>query len=192
MTHATLLLALALTSTSTLSDDQIIERVIAGRGELASLRDVQRAAVDALGVVSDDDASSWHSRARWRGVVPRVDVGAGTYDGLDVRTMLYGASAYSTTDLYKLGLDVRARWELGELVFNDMELRANRESLARSAAIHLARERATRLYFERVEVLMKQRHDPSPVLTLAAARLDGLLRAVTGGILDRERKDKGR
>jgi hypothetical protein len=180
------------TGTSTIPDHRFIEQVITGRGELPSLRDVQSAAVEALGVVSDENAASWPSRARWRGLVPRVEAQAGSYDGLDIRDALYGATAYTTTDLHKLMLDLRARWELGELVFNDMELRANRETLARSAAIHLARERATKIYFERLEVLLKQRHEESASLALAAARLDGLLRAVTGGLLDRERKELDR
>jgi hypothetical protein len=178
-----------LASTSTLSAERFIANAIAGRGALPSLEDVQRAAIDALGVVDDADARAWPSRARWRGLVPRFDAEVGSNEGLDVRDTAYGASGAITTAGYKLLVDLRARWELGELVFNDMELRANRETLARAAAIHLALERVTKLYFERLEILLKQRDDTSPALALSAARLDGLIRAATAGRLDRDRKE---
>jgi hypothetical protein len=183
---------LLIASTSTATMERLINDAIAGRGVLPSLADVQRATVEALSVVDESDARSWPSRARWRGLVPRFDAAVGTNRGLDVRSSIYGASAFTTTEGYQLGIDLRARWELGELVFHDMELRANRETLARAAAVHLALERVTKLYFERIEVLLKQHEEPSPALVLAAARLDGLIRAATAGRLDRDRKEKGR
>jgi hypothetical protein len=179
------MLLLASTVTSSVSVERFLDQTIAGRGALPSLADVQRAAVETLGVTSDSDARSWASRARWKGVVPRVDALVGNTDTIGIRDSWSRVVAHATTEGQRLGVDVRARWELGELVFNDLELRANRETLSRAAAIQLARDRATRIYFDRVEVLLQQRQEPTPALALTAARLDGLLRAVTGGKLDR-------
>ena len=62
--------------------------------------------------------------------------------------------------------------------------------LARAAAVRLARERVTQLYFQRVEVLVRMRLEPNLELVLEAARLDGLLDALTGGRLRaRERSE---
>jgi hypothetical protein len=69
-------------------------------------------------------------------------------------------------------------------------LKASRERLARSAAIRLARERATRIYFQRVANLLEVRARPNAAALLEAARLDGLLQAVTGGRLVGPREKK--
>lgn len=186
------LLTTLFAATSSAAEQRLIDELVAGKGPLPSLAEVQRAAVDALALTPDSDASGWPSRARWRGLVPRVDLSAGTDDGLDVRSSASTPTDPVTTQGHKLGLDLKARWELGELVFSDMELRANREALARAAAAQLAREHVTKLYFERLEIWLKQRTDGTPALALAAARLDGLIRAATAGRLDRPRKEKQR
>jgi hypothetical protein len=177
---AVVCLALVVRS-ATVADAAVIDALVAGCGELPSLEAVQNAAVEALAIADEATASGWASRARWRGIAPSFDIAVGSDADIDVRDSWQGALERTTSSGRKLGLEIGARWELGELIFSDAELRASREMLARSAAVQLARERATKLYFERIEVYLLSRERPSRELSLALARLDGLLRAITGG-----------
>ena len=157
-----------------------IREAVDGRDVLPALASVQAAAVAALGLTDDETAASWASRARWRAILPRLDARFGTSQNVDVR-----AGADIDRDYIKdgrgLGADVSARWALGDLVFSDLEMRINRERLARSAAARLARERVTQIWFDRLEVLIRRRMSAAPELAVEAARLDGLLSALTGG-----------
>jgi hypothetical protein len=159
-----------------------LDAVIEGRGELPSLADVQWAAVAQMTIPSDDETRGWAGRARLRGLVPELQLGVGTNSALSARDNL----SASPTEIDTIGEGVtahaQAKWTLGDLVFADVELRANREALARAAAIRLVKDRVTRIYFERVEVLARQRRAPSTELAIRAAQLDGLLRAYTGGL----------
>lgn len=168
--------------------EQLIDALVAGQAELPSLREVQEGAVEALGLASLEEAESWPSRARWRGVVPRVAASVGSDTDLDIRGSWTSPDHLTTTRGRQLGFDVAVRFELGELVFSDQELRASREAIARAAAVQLARDRATQIYFERLELALSMRDAPSPSLVLAVARLDGMLDAITGGRLSRHRK----
>lgn len=169
-------------TTSSISEDWV-ERVVRGEDALPSLADAQRLAEESLGVPAAEDARGWAGRARWSGVVPALDVSVGTDSDLDVRDSFSQQVARVTTAGRAFGFRVGARWDLGEVIFHDAELRANREALARAAAAALVRERVTELYFERLEVLAAQRVRNELALDLKAARLDGLLRAMTDGRL---------
>lgn len=183
-----LLCAAFAAATATAADAMLIDAYVAGCAELPSLDAVQAAAVETLAVAGEETALGWASRARWRGLAPQVDVAVGSDADVGVRDTWQGALERTTTTGQAFAIEVGARWQLGELVFSDAELRANRESLARSASVQLARERVTKLYFERIEVALLSRDKKSRELSLALARLDGLLRAATGGKLEIPRK----
>lgn len=178
----------ALVGTSSDAGARLLDALVEGRAELPSLVDVQRAAEEALELTPSAEAEGWARRARLRGLVPDVEAGLGRDADLDVRGSSDDGSFKTTTEGRQLGVDVSVRFELGELVFSDLELRASRERLARAASVHLARDRATQLYFDRVEVALRLRDAPSTELLLSAARLDGLLDALTGGRLRWPRK----
>ena len=156
-----------------------IDDTVAGRDELPALEEVQAAAVRALGLGTAARAEDWDASARWRAVLPQLQVRFGSQRDLLVRDSLAGTDWARTGQ--GLGLDISARWGLGDLLLSDLEMRVHRERLARSAAERLARERATQVYFQRVEVLVQMRQAPAHELVLEAARLDGLLRALTAG-----------
>ncbi|MCK6546846.1 hypothetical protein L6R52_13440 [Myxococcota bacterium] len=176
------LLLVTSVSTSTDAASRLIDALVDGRAELPALADVQRAAEDALELTPSTEAEAWARRARLRGLVPDLEAGLGRDADLDVRAS--GESTFkTTTEGRQLAVDVGVRFELGELVFSDLELRASRERLARAASIQLARDRVTQLYFDRVELALRLRDAPTPELLLVAARLEGLLDALTGGRL---------
>lgn len=177
-----LLIILAGTSTATV--DRLIQRAVAGEEGFPSLAEAQEAAVRALELTPSDEVEDWAFRSRWRGLVPRLDARLGT--DTDHSFKDGGTSVWTTSEAQKLGVDVGARFELGELVFNDMELRANRERIARAARIALVRDRVTKVYFERLRVWLLLREEPTVDLVVRAAELDGMLRAITGGLLDDE------
>lgn len=166
--------------------EQWIRNAVAGRDALPALATVQAAAVAALGLTDDAAASSWALRARWRALLPRLDVRFGTSQSVDVRDGADVADDW-TKDGRGLGADVGARWAIGDLVFSDLEMRINRERIARAAAVRLARERVTQVWFQRLEVLIRQRTSQDADLALEAARLDGLLDALTAGRLRKRR-----
>lgn len=171
--------------TSTTTVQAWIDRAVAGQDVLPSLRSVQAAAEAALELGPSARLGAWGGDARWRALLPRLDVRFGTQRDLAIRDDLGGGTAWARTG-EGVGIDVAARWQLDGLLMDDAELRVNRERLARAAAVASARERATKVYFERVEVLVRQRIAPSAELLVQAARLDGLIRALTGGRLEDE------
>ncbi len=162
-----------------------LTRVIAGEGELPSLLAVQRAAVAALGPWAVEPEMDFFRRARMSGIVPRLDARVGTDADQDVRDVELGRLSRTRTEGRAFGFEIAARWNLADLVFHNAELRALRVEMARSAAVHLARDRATKLYFRRLSILLRMKNKATDALRLEAARLDGLLRSVTGGRLER-------
>jgi hypothetical protein len=172
-----------LAATSTAAEAALVARVLAGAGPLPPLAAVQEAAVAALALTPFDEVEGWARRARLGALLPRLDVRVGTDVALDVRSTPSG-SGWTTSGLGR-GLDLAASWSLSELAFSDRELRAHRERVARAAIERLARERATRLYFRRLEILLEAAREPTVELLVEGAQLDGLLRAVTAGRLER-------
>lgn len=154
-----------------------IAAYVAGQRGLPSLDQVQAAARAAAWAATDEP--EW-SRARWRGLVPRLDVSVGTDADLDVRDTI---ETRTTVEGRALGLRVAARFELGDLVFSDAELRAARLRSARGDAADARVLRATELYFDRVAVALALRGEPSVALALRAGLLDGQLTALTGGLV---------
>jgi len=167
-----------LVATSTISDREL-DDLIAGRGALPALAAVHQAALEEWSSPEVD----WATRARLRGLVPRIDLSAGTDADVDVRDTL---DARTTNEGHALGLRVTARFELGDLIFADSELRASRDVAAREAVMRALLEHVTDLYFERLELLVASRIAPSAPLNLRARNIDGMLRALTGGRLDRK------
>lgn len=166
------MIAAALLLTVTATSSGWVQEIVEGQGPLPPLEQVQRMAVQAL----DAGGAGWARRARLRGLVPRLDVAVGTDADLDVRDSVTTSRSRTTTEGRAFGFEISARWDFGDLVFSDLELRANREALARSAARRLVRDRVTQLYFQRLELLL----EPASIARdVKAARLDGLIRAYT-------------
>ncbi len=156
-----------------------IDGIVAGADILPALAKVQSDAEAALQLPSAEQVKDWTSRARLRGLLPQLDVRFGSQRDLLIRDTAEGLDWARSGQ--GLGLNIAARWGLGALLLSDVEVRMHTERLRRSAALRLARTRVTELYFERVEVLLALRQETTPALLLDAARLDGLLAALTAG-----------
>lgn len=163
------------TSTCSLVD---LESIIEGRDSLPSLASVQAAARAAWARHGHDP--SWAARARWRGLVPRIDIAVGTDADFDVRDSI---DTRTTVEGRALGVRVSARFELGDLVFAESEVRASRERAARAAELRTILRDLTELYFRRVELLLAIRLAPTAPLLLEAKSIDGLIDALTDGQL---------
>ncbi len=174
--------SLSLLVDSSTCTDAELEAIVAGERELPALAEVQAVARAAWSAHRGDPG--WLARARWRGLVPRIDVSVGTDNDLDVRDTI---EARTTVEGRALGLRVGARFELGDLVFSETELRASRDLAAREDELRALLVEVTTLYFQRVEVLLAVRAEPTPALRLRAHALDGLLRALTDGRLEPRR-----
>lgn len=157
-----------------------IDAVVAGRGPLPALAEVQAAAKANATIYSDAEVAGWSSRARLRGLLPGVDVAMGT--DLDYGLRDAGSTELTTTLGRGFTARLGARWSLGELIFSDTEMRAHRESTHRRAQIDLVVDRVTDLYFERLTVLVASCVRDSTALAIVARRLDGAIAALTGGL----------
>ncbi len=174
---------LASSSTSAATVERWVEALVAGHDELPSLVAVQAAAEAQLGLATEKEAEAWSRSARLRAWIPRLDFRAGTDRTFDVRLADVGVTDWSRAG-QGFVLSARASWNLADVWFDEAELGAERVRIARADAVRAARERVTKLYFERVELLIRHRLAPSLALLLEAKRIDGLIRALTGERLD--------
>jgi len=174
-----LALALATPQTSTQAMAAQLDALIQGQAALPSLAEVQSQAEAAMGLGTDAEMQQWASRARYRGLLPQLDLRFGSQRDVLVRDTIEGLDWARNGQ--GLGINVAAKWGLGALLFADQEPRIQQERLRRSAALRLARERVTELYFERIEVELRIREAASAEDLLLAAQLDGQLMALTGG-----------
>jgi hypothetical protein len=149
--------------------------------DFPSLEQVQAWAADAAGRGPPDSALA---RARWRAALPHLTVRFGSDVDLDIRS----ANTRTVVEGQALTFDAWARWRLPDLVFHPDELRVLREARSGQAVRTAARVRVTELYFERLRVRQARRRRDDASLRLEAARLDGLLDAVTAGAYRRWRR----
>jgi len=117
------------------------------------IEEVQRAAASRA-AAPPAEAASWRSRARWAHWLPRLALW-GRHDDRSQHTMGYTSTA--EVDYLRLApndeIGIRLSWDLPEIAFSEMELRAE-EAAARAARRRAeAAERATKLYFRRRELI---------------------------------------
>ncbi|MFO0726930.1 MAG: hypothetical protein U1E65_24315 [Myxococcota bacterium] len=176
--------ARALVDTATISGDWL-DAIILGEGEMLSLARVQEAAAAHASLYTDEEARAWPLRSRLRGLLPNLEASVGTDADVALRD---GSTSFITSEGRGFLARVSGRWSLGELLFSDAEMRAHRESAHRRAAIDVAVDRATELYFDRLEVLILGCSLEAPSLALRARRLDGAIAALTGGLRPENKK----
>ena len=150
-----------------------LDAIVRGERELPGLAEVHAAARAHWRSTAPE---VWTSRARWRGLVPRLDISVGTDVDTDVRDTL---EARTTMEGRAVGVRVSARFELGELIYAEPELRMSRERAAAEAGLRELLAEVTTLYFERVAVLIAQRARSTPAVELRARLLDGRISALT-------------
>jgi hypothetical protein len=161
-----------LVATSSCSPGEL-DAIVRGERELPGLAEVHAAARARW---RETVPEAWTARARWRGLVPRLDVSVGTDVDSDVRDTV---EARTTMEGRAIGVRVSARFELGELVYAEPELRMYRERAAAEAGLRELLAEVTTLYFERVAVLVAQRAHSNPAIELRARLLDGRISALT-------------
>ncbi len=155
-----------------------LDREVAGGGYLPSFDEVLAAVEAELDLVSRDPEDGWRQSVRNRAWIPDLDARVGTDRSIDVRDA-------TTTSWVRtgqgFGVQVRLRWSFADALFNDSVLKVDKSLRDRGSSRWQARDRVVKLYFDRIEVEMRHLAKPSPATAVAAARGDGLLRAVTGG-----------
>jgi hypothetical protein len=152
-----------------------------------SVGDVVRA---ALASQKDDPEhlSSMARRARLRGLVPQVDLGARRGQGFDLRPTTASADVegvrLSTDD--DLVLQASLRFELGRLMFADEEVSIAREDRSARSDRDAALRQIVELYFKRKRLLLERdagRNDIDHEVRIAEA--EALLDAFTNGAFQR-------
>lgn len=156
---------------------RIIQNIVLGKGSLPSLASIQEAAARAVQAGSEDEAEDWAQKARLRALLPDLKAELGSDQDRFVR------AGYGNSDYIRTGRGLRAeislRFQLSGLLYSGEEIAVNRQRIARAAAIRLAVEAVTRVYFERLRVELELKLQSTPELWLKAAELDGLLAAMT-------------
>jgi hypothetical protein len=170
---------------SKLEPEQIRE-LLARYAQEPSAQQVVEAALRA----ADGDPerfASMLSRARWRGLLPNILLGARRGQGVDLRTTLADVDGDRFTSGDDLVLSATLRFELGRLLFADEEVSITREArAARSARLELARS-VIHWYFVRRRLQLERDalQRSSIARELRIAEIEALLDAFTNGAFGR-------
>src|ERR1700755_3382390 len=153
---------------------------------------VARAAVRASEREPDRFASMLR-RARWRGLVPSLALGARRGQGVDLRTTVTEDDGIRFTSGDDLVLSATLRFELGRLLFADEEVMIAREArAARAVRVELVRDVIHWYYLRRRLQLERDALGHTSVTReLKIAELEALLDAFTNGFLRRHIRHQG-
>ena len=161
-----------------------------------TVRSVQRRAA-AYAHANPDEVASWRGRARLSALLPEIRVGYDRdQDADDTRTFTSATSEPKQVvgNDQKEGFDVRASWDLNEMVFNRSEVQIRR------AVVNASRQRdsliseVTKIYFSRrraqVELLLAEDMSPKERVKqeLKVAELTAYLDGLTGGWFSKQIK----
>ena len=163
-------------------DPAEIARLLRRYASEPSAIDVARAAVNAA-ERDPDRFASMVRRARFRGLVPSISLGARRGQGVDLRTTVTEADAIRFTSGDDLVLSATLRFELGRLLFADEEITITREErAARAARLELARNVIHWYYLRRRLQLERDALGHTSVTReLKIHELEALLDAFTNG-----------
>jgi hypothetical protein len=144
---------------------------------------VARAAVKAAEGDPDRFASMLR-RARWRGLVPSLSLGARRGQGVDLRTTVTEDDSVRFTSGDDLVLSATLRFELGRLLFADEEVTIAREArMARVARLELIRDVVHWYYLRRRLQLERDALGHTSVTReLKIAEIEALLDVFTNGV----------
>jgi hypothetical protein len=147
---------------------------------------VARAAIRAAERDPDRFASMLR-RARWRGLVPTLSLGARRGQGVDLRTTVTADDSVRFTSGDDLVLSATLRFELGRLLFADEEVTIAREArAARAARLELIRD-VIHWYFlrRRLQLERDALGHTSVTRELKISEIEALLDAFTNGVFGR-------
>jgi len=129
---------------------------------------------------------SWRTRLGWSALLPRVSgrLGESRYAGENLGSTVEGQSQNS---YLAFRWEIRATWDLAQLVFDPRELRVAARAGQNAARRQQLLEHVVRLYFERCHLLLKEGTpgagpEQSLRQDLEVQRLTALLDGLTGGL----------
>jgi hypothetical protein len=163
-------------------DPAEIERLLARYAKEPSALDVARAALKAADSEPDRFASMLR-RARWRGLVPSLALGARRGQGVDLRSTVTEDESLRFTTGDDLVLSATLRFELGRLLFADEEVTIARETrAARAARLELIRDVIHWYYLRRRLQLERDALGHTSITReLKIAEIESLLDTFTNG-----------
>jgi len=170
---------------SSLSPDTIAALLQRYASEPTAIK-VVRAAIKASEREPDRFASMLR-RARWRGLVPTLSLGARRGQGVDLRTTVTEDDGVRFTSGDDLVLSATLRFELGRLLFADEEVTIAREArAARAIRLELVRDVIHWYYLRRRLQLERDALGHTSVTReLKIAEIEALLDAFTNGAFGR-------
>lgn len=169
--------------------DEALAALLARYATEPRVEDVVREALLARGGDDAQRLASMASRARLRGLIPNLELGARRGQGVDLRPSTSAADVegvkLSTDD--DLVLEATLRFELGRLLFTDEEVGIAREARATQGTRAELVRQIVELYFRRKRLLLERdlrgRTDIDHEVRIAEA--EALLDAFTNGAFQR-------
>jgi hypothetical protein len=168
------------------------------RSEEPTLRQLERAALRYAGM-DPAEAVHWKSRARWAPALPKVLVGYEQKSAVQVNNTIQDSisvtssgisigppdSSFHQDDDFNQGFEVRATWNLDELIFNKDSLAISAESRYRTIVQTQIIEELHQTYFERKKFLLREgerKPEEFPAIKrLQLEELEARLDSLTGG-----------
>ncbi len=159
-----------------------------------SLHQLEKAALTYAGI-DPQEVRSWKSHAKWAAALPKVLVGYDQKSSAEINNTIQDSISVSSAGVtvgppdssldqnndFNRGFEVRATWDLGELVFNRDNLSISSESRSRTIVRNQVLDELHQAWFERKRLLLNMSDSPSPTAKLKLEELEARLDSLTGG-----------
>lgn len=167
------------------------------QAEEISLARLEKAALVYAGL-DPQQLSHWRSKLKWSALLPRVGVGYDQKAATQINNTIQDSVSVSSSgvtvgppgttlhqdDNLNRGFEVKASWDLSELVFNRNSLAIAAESRYQTVVRSQIIEELHQSYFERKKLLFKP-ENLSALQKLRLEELEAKLNALTGGIFSK-------
>lgn len=165
--------------------------------EEPTLHQLERAALTYSGT-DPQEIRHWKSRARWAAALPKVMVGYDKKAYTQINNTIQDSVSVSSSgvtlgppetkldqnDNLNRGFEVKATWDLSELIFTNNSLAISSESRYRTMVRGQVLEELHQVYFERKKILLKEEgkkiEDMSQMTRLHLEELEAKLDSLTG------------
>lgn len=164
-------------------------------GAEPTLPQLERATLRYAGMETEE-VVKWKSRARWAAAMPKVMVGFEQRNLIQVNNTIQDSisvssagvtlgppeSSFKEDNNFNRGFEVKATWDLNELVFNRDSLNISAENRYRVVVRGQILDELHQVYFERKRILLRKNEGDFPINSrLRLEELEAKLDSLTGG-----------
>lgn len=150
------------------------------------------------------EVSKWKSRARWAAALPKVMVGFEQRNAIQVNNTIQDSisvssagvtlgppdSSFKEDNNFNRGFEVKATWELDQIIFNRDALNISSENRYRVVVRAQILDELHQVYFERKRILLRGGEEKSPTTQLRLEELEAKLDSLTGGYFSKMKEEE--